>query len=90
LNPITGRPVEHKLVSVTVLEQSAMLADAYATAFMVMGEEKGRTFAEKNNIRVNMIIREDDSLVTWQNIDEIKIKQSTKKCRKVGGCTYLD
>ncbi len=90
LNPTTGRPVKHKLASITVLEQSAMLADAYATAFMVMGANKGKAFANNNNIRVNMIIKENDSFVTWQNIDEIKIKQSTKKCKKVGGCTYLD
>ncbi len=90
LNPATGRPVKHKLVSVTVLETSAMLADAYATAFMVMGDKKGKTFAKKNSIRVNMIVRENDSFETWQNIDEIKIKQSAQKCQKVGGCTYFE
>ena len=33
----TGRPIEHDLVSVTVIHQSTMLADAWATALLVVG-----------------------------------------------------
>ncbi len=39
IDPRTGYPVEHNLLSVTVLAENAALADAYATAFMVMGYE---------------------------------------------------
>jgi len=35
----TGRPIDHKLVSVSVVHDSAMEADAWATALMVVGEE---------------------------------------------------
>lgn len=41
INPATGYPVEHSLLSATVLAGDCMTADALATAFMVMGLEKG-------------------------------------------------
>lgn len=40
ISPVTGRPVRHNLLSVTVVADDAATADAYATAFMVMGVEK--------------------------------------------------
>ncbi|WP_163718097.1 FAD:protein FMN transferase [Mangrovibacterium lignilyticum] len=40
INPHTGYPVQHSLLSTTVLADSCMTADAYATAFMVLGLEK--------------------------------------------------
>jgi thiamine biosynthesis lipoprotein len=40
ISPATGYPVMHNLLSATVLTQTAALADAWATAFMVMGHEK--------------------------------------------------
>ena len=44
IDPATGRPVEHSLLSVSVVEGSAWLADAMATAYMVMGLERAKTF----------------------------------------------
>lgn len=40
INPETGMPVEHSLLSATVLTDNCMDADAFATAFMVLGLEK--------------------------------------------------
>lgn len=40
INPATGYPVSHNLLSATVLAKDCMTADAYATALMVMGTEK--------------------------------------------------
>lgn len=37
INPRTGYPVDHNLLSATVIAPSCMQADAYATAFMVLG-----------------------------------------------------
>lgn len=69
INPKTGSPVKHKLASVTVINDSAMYADGYATALMVMGEKIGKEFAKKQNIQVNMIIRNsNNSFTTWSNI----------------------
>ena len=39
LNPVTGCPEETNLLSVTVLAPDCTTADAYATAFMVLGLE---------------------------------------------------
>ena len=48
INPKTGYPVERNLLSATVLANDCMTADAYATAFMVMGLEKSIEFVENN------------------------------------------
>jgi FAD:protein FMN transferase len=45
INPATGYPVMHNLLSATVIAHTAMDADAWATAFMVMGVEKGMELA---------------------------------------------
>jgi thiamine biosynthesis lipoprotein len=49
IDPRTGFPVQHGLLSATVLADDCMRADAYATAFMVMGFEKSREFLEKQS-----------------------------------------
>lgn len=48
LNPLTGFPVQHSLLSVTVIMPNCGLADAYATAFMVMGYEKAINLIASN------------------------------------------
>ena len=42
IDPISGYPVQHNLLSATVFAENCMLADAYATAFMVMGMARSR------------------------------------------------
>lgn len=49
LDPKTGYPVEHHLLSATVIAPNAALADAYATAFMTMGKDKTMQFLEENS-----------------------------------------
>jgi len=44
INPKTGKPVSHSLLSATVFAKDCMRADAYATAFMVMGLEETKKF----------------------------------------------
>ena len=44
INPATGRPVEHTLLSVSVVEKECWLADAMATAYMVMGLDSALAF----------------------------------------------
>jgi thiamine biosynthesis lipoprotein len=45
IDPHTGYPVTHNLLSATVIAQDCMTADAFATAFMVMGFDKAKAFA---------------------------------------------
>ena len=46
IDPATGRPVQHSLLSTSVVERDAWLADAMATAYMVMGLERARQFIQ--------------------------------------------
>ncbi|MBU1014036.1 MAG: FAD:protein FMN transferase [Bacteroidetes bacterium] len=46
IDPSTGYPVTHSLLSVSVLADKCAEADAYATAFMIMGLEKSLSFLE--------------------------------------------
>lgn len=60
LDPLTGRPVAHNIASVTVLAPGKLTADGYATAIIVMGEERGLAFADARDLPVLMILRADD------------------------------
>lgn len=48
INPFTGYPAKNNLLSTTVIADDCMTADAYATAFMVMGLEKSKQFLLEN------------------------------------------
>lgn len=48
LNPKTGYPAENNLLSATVIAKDGGTADALATAFMVMGQEKSIDYLEKH------------------------------------------
>jgi FAD:protein FMN transferase len=60
LDPLTGRPVINNIASVTVLVPGKLTADGYATAIMVMGEEKGLVFADAHDLPVLMVLRAGD------------------------------
>jgi thiamine biosynthesis lipoprotein len=48
IDPKTGYPVQHSLLSATVLSKSCATADAYATSFMVMGIERAKAVLERH------------------------------------------
>ncbi|MDC9612842.1 FAD:protein FMN transferase [Xenorhabdus khoisanae] len=60
INPKTGRPITHNLVSITVIAQTCMSADGFSTGLDVLGPEKGMEVAEKLNIPVFMIVKTKD------------------------------
>lgn len=56
IDPRTGYPVQHSILSATVLANNCATADAYATAFMVMGIDKAKkVLANHNEIMVYFI-----------------------------------
>ena len=63
IDPRTGRPVEHGLVSVSVLADDCMTADAWATALMVLGPESALPTAERYGLDVLCMIRTQDGLL---------------------------
>lgn len=68
LDPVTGRPVTHATTSVTVIADSAMMADAWATAMLVLGSEAGLKVAESQKLAVFFIDRDvqagEDAYIT--------------------------
>ena len=69
IDPRTGRPITHALASVSVIHKSCAYADGLATAINVMGPEKGFAFAEKRNLAVFMIVRQEDGFVEKMTSD---------------------
>jgi len=61
LNPKTGFPVQHSLLSVTVISDNCAKSDALATAFMVMGVEKTLDWLKLNNDVDAYLIYDDGS-----------------------------
>ena len=57
IDPRNGYPVKHDLASVTVLSESSMIADAWATALLVLGPKRGMEIAEARQLQVYMILR---------------------------------
>lgn len=62
LNPKTGFPVKHNLLSATVVAKDCATADAYATAFMVMGKDKTLEFVQNSAVKLDVyLIYADES-----------------------------
>jgi thiamine biosynthesis lipoprotein len=59
INPQTGRPVSHRLASVTVVSKNTMRADALSTALMVLGPEDGYQLAQQAGLAAYFIISTD-------------------------------
>jgi thiamine biosynthesis lipoprotein len=58
----TGKPVTHTLASVTVIADEAALADALATALLVLGPDDGMRFATDEDLAVFFLIRTLDGI----------------------------
>ncbi|MFY8274191.1 FAD:protein FMN transferase [Pseudoalteromonas sp. SSDWG2] len=67
IDPQTGMPIKHDLVSVTVLHPSAMTADGLATALTVMGTERAKAYAQANNLPVYLISKTAEGLKTYSS-----------------------
>lgn len=67
IDPKTGKPVQREILSASVVAENCMLADAYATAFMVMGLEKTKKLcANRNDLDVFLIYElEEGNQEVW-------------------------
>ena len=67
IDPKTGSPVQHSLLSATVLADECAVADAYATSFMVMGLERAKKLLERHPELMVYLIYDDgkDGLAVW-------------------------
>lgn len=57
IDPRTGRPVDNRLASVTVLHHTCAFADAAATALMVMGPDEGLAWARSRDVACLLVVR---------------------------------
>lgn len=68
IDPRSGYPANNALVSVVVVNESAAVADAWATAFMVLGPEKSLALADKHAIPLFYLAEEGGKLVSDYNV----------------------
>ncbi len=68
----TGYPSESDLVSATVICENSAMADAYATALVIMGSKKAMEFIEKNSHIEGILITKDKSILTSDGVLNFK------------------
>jgi len=61
IDPRSGRPVSHNLAAAFVINESAAVADAYATALMILGPDQARALLARTGISGYLIFRLDNS-----------------------------
>lgn len=69
IDPATGYPVNHTLLSATVIHPNCAAADAYATTFMVMGLDRAKQFVESHKeIEAYLIFSDEQgNMQTWKS-----------------------
>jgi thiamine biosynthesis lipoprotein len=67
IDPTTGRPIQHKLVSATVIATTALEADGWDTGLMVLGEEKAKALALRENLAVYLIEKQGEGFSSWMS-----------------------
>ena len=76
IDPATGRPVQHSLLSVSVVEEESWLADAMATAYMVMGLDRALAFIDAHpdgpGTKAVMFIYDDGGTMKTYETPEFK------------------
>jgi FAD:protein FMN transferase len=65
MHPLLRTPLRNQLSAVTVLADSCMLADAWATALMVLGEVAGPALAQTLGLHALFVLRDGDG---WREI----------------------
>lgn len=66
IDPKTGYPITHNLLSVSVIADDCMTADAFATAFLVVGLEKAKQIAQQQQLEwYGIYTKTDGSLATY-------------------------
>ncbi|ROL81493.1 thiamine biosynthesis protein ApbE [Pseudomonas protegens] len=63
-----GKPITHKLASVTVIHPSALMADGLSTLLLILGPEAGWDYAEKHRVGAFFVMRADKGFVTRSNL----------------------
>lgn len=67
IDPASGQPIQHKLVSVTVIAPTALEADGWDTGLMVLGFENAQQVALKQGLAVYMIRKTPQGFSVWMS-----------------------
>ena len=79
INPHTGFPVKHNLLSATVVSTTASEADALATAFMVMGKDSTISYLSKRSYMSAYVYLIYDSAGFFKTYNSPQIKSNISK-----------
>jgi thiamine biosynthesis lipoprotein len=70
IDPRSGYPVRHNLLSATIVAPDCMTADAWATACMVAGLDKAKEWIEAyDDLKGYLIYEENGEILTWRSSD---------------------
>ncbi|MCW0319500.1 FAD:protein FMN transferase ApbE [Pantoea dispersa] len=67
IDPASGRPIDHRLVSATVIATTALEADGWDTGLMVLGTERAKALALKQHLAVYLITKQGDGFSHWMS-----------------------
>ncbi|CUH67456.1 Thiamine biosynthesis lipoprotein ApbE precursor [Thalassovita gelatinovora] len=71
MDPGRGAPMLSSPASVTVVARSCAEADAWATALMVLGPDRGATLARKSGLDALFLLREDDGSIRGAGVGRL-------------------
>ena len=63
IDPASGRPIDHNVASVTVVADNAIQTDAWATALLVMGDDRGIAWCEEHKVAAMFFVRRPDGRI---------------------------
>ena len=79
IDPHSGKPVDHNLISTTVLAPNCTNGDTFATAFMVMGVEKTKAFIEAHpELHLDVYLIYDGQNGEWESYMSPGMKKITE------------
>lgn len=67
IDPQTGRPITHNLVSVTVIAPTALEADGWDTGLMVLGAQKAKEVVRQEGLAAYLVVKEGEGFKSWMS-----------------------
>jgi thiamine biosynthesis lipoprotein len=89
IDPRTGQPINHALASVSVIAETCMEADAWATAINVLGPQQGLEAARREKLDVLLTSRLDDRY-ELQGTGTLAVHSSTAESRNGSSPASVD
>jgi FAD:protein FMN transferase len=85
IDPTTGKPIAHTLASVSIITDSCMTADAWATGINVLGPTKGLELAKQKGLAVMLLVRADGGFTELSTAEFRALKDNKADVAKPQG-----